>query len=201
MVNSEPPRQKSAVAGPIIMFVVALLAGVGIVGFVEPGFFLSDDKSDTSANDKADGKGEQSDTDAAPDNQDPTGPSTDSSDDSSGGATDSSDRETDTPSGPSPTAEPEAYLESFLQAVRDHDLAKIDKLSCGKFGPEDVDVSRLIDDESVSLTLDATTIRATDSTIDGHFTGVEEERGAIKGLVGGRDDDGTWCVDYFSWSW
>lgn len=38
-----PPKNKAPVAATLI-FVVALLAGLGITGFVEPGFFLSDDK-------------------------------------------------------------------------------------------------------------------------------------------------------------
>jgi len=45
-----PPPQKSK--GPVIAvvaIVVILLAGLGITGFVAPGFFLSDDKTDTAS--------------------------------------------------------------------------------------------------------------------------------------------------------
>ncbi|MFC4856618.1 hypothetical protein [Actinophytocola glycyrrhizae] len=50
-----PPRNKAPLLATL-MFVVALLAGLGITGFVAPGFFLSDDDSESSA-DGGDGTG------------------------------------------------------------------------------------------------------------------------------------------------
>lgn len=185
MVNTQSPRSKSSVVGPVIMFTVALVAGLVIVGFVEPGFFLSDDKENTATEDKK--------TEAS----EPAGPSADAPDPS---ARSDQPEKSDAPSGPSPKADPTGYLDTFLRAVLDRDLATIDELSCGEYGPDDTMIADLIDDVKISLSLDAETVRTTDSTIDGDFSGVEEERGSIRGLVGGREDDGTWCVDTFSWA-
>lgn len=49
-----PPQKNRAPLIATLIFVVALLAGLGITGFVAPGFFLSDDDS---TSDRADGGG------------------------------------------------------------------------------------------------------------------------------------------------
>lgn len=49
-----PPQKNKAPLVATLIFVVALLAGLGITGFVAPGFFLSDDKDGGSS---ADGGG------------------------------------------------------------------------------------------------------------------------------------------------
>lgn len=45
----QPPKNNKGPVIAIVAIVVLILAGVGITGFVAPGFFLSDDKGDNSA--------------------------------------------------------------------------------------------------------------------------------------------------------
>ena len=47
-----PPKDRAPLIASMI-FVVALLAGLGVLGFVEPGFFLGDDKGGSASDDSS----------------------------------------------------------------------------------------------------------------------------------------------------
>jgi hypothetical protein len=47
----QPPKNNKGPIIAVVSIVVLILAGVGVTGFVAPGFFLSDDKADTNASD------------------------------------------------------------------------------------------------------------------------------------------------------
>lgn len=49
--GAPPPKKNNSAVLATVMFVVVLIAGVGITGFVAPGFFLSDDSGDGGAKD------------------------------------------------------------------------------------------------------------------------------------------------------
>jgi hypothetical protein len=52
-----PPRKNNSAVIPVVIVVVAALAGLGILGFVEPGFFLGDDDKSSSSSSSADSSG------------------------------------------------------------------------------------------------------------------------------------------------
>jgi len=184
---------KRNVVGPVLVVVIAALVGLGVLGFVTPGFFLGDDKDSSASSDDSTGgtsgtsASDTSGTEETPEDDEPgqAGPT-------SGAADPTAD----------PTADPAAYLTGFLDAVHDRDLGKIRDLSCGELDGNQSSLRDLLDDGTpapLSL-VDPDALRVTSSTIDGSFEGVEEERGPITGLVGARLVDEKWCVDTFSWA-
>ncbi|MFI7674964.1 hypothetical protein [Actinophytocola sp. NPDC049390] len=190
--NQYPSGRRNVVA-PVLVVVIAALIGLGILGFVNPGFFLGDD-NDSSAS--SEDSGDSGDTGAATE-EDGTeqAPKAGEPERSEPG-----DEPGDEPTA-DPTADPAGYLNAFLDAVYERDLGKIRDLSCGEIDGGQTSVQRLLDDsKAVPLSLiDPDALLVTDSTIDGQFEGYEEERGPITGLVGGREVDDRWCVDTFSW--
>lgn len=129
-----PPQKNRAPLFATLLFVVALLAGLGITGFVAPGFFLSDDDGKSSG-DSADGGGRGGGGAPAPGGDiedgpaDPTikgGPAP-APDDSGGG-----DSGGDRPGadGGVTADDGEAMAEEFLTAVNDLDSVEANDMVC-----------------------------------------------------------------------
>jgi hypothetical protein len=109
-----PPQKQSNTAVAVVMVAVLVLAGLGITGFVAPGFFLDDDK------DSAGGPGIGQTGPAGGSGSLPGPPSPGGPDGSPGGSGD----------GDSGSADAEALVEEFLNAVNAKDAAKAEGMYC-----------------------------------------------------------------------
>ena len=124
-----PPKKDRAPLIAGLIFVVALLAGLGITGFVAPGFFLSDDKGGSSGDaGSGDRPGGVGDGPADPTLRPGDAPAGDSD---SGSDSDSDDPASGPGGGSSGTAEDgKAMAEEFITAVNASNSTEANGMVC-----------------------------------------------------------------------
>lgn len=185
-----PPKNRAPVIATVI-FLVAVLAGVGITGFVAPGFFLGDDDKSggggTASEDSGDSGpgglpgGSGGDVSDGPDTPDVPGES-----DDSGGPADGpgggSDGPADGPGSGSSSgdgdAEAAAFAEDFVAAVNAKDAATANGMYCPGAAKGIVDYAVAKDPK---LTIDSTETSSVFYTV--MLTGTLEGRPLRRGKV------------------
>ncbi|MFI7678409.1 hypothetical protein [Actinophytocola sp. NPDC049390] len=124
--HGAPPKKDRAPLIASMIFVVAVLAGLGITGFVTPGFFLGDD--DGGGNSSASGDSGGGGIEDGP--KDPDMPGVPGSDeDPAGGPADGPADGPGTDGGVS-AEDGEAFVEEFITAVNDLDSVGANEMVC-----------------------------------------------------------------------